>query len=196
MSIGFVIGNGSSRSHFDLRNLFGVGVTYGCNAVHRQTSIHNVICTDRNHLVEALEWQVNVKQYLWTKQNLVQLLKNPTIEVLPDIPFPSKTKNDIHDKWKTISYATLIAAQRHDTIIFIGADFTGNSIFSETVNYPPEMFKDFAPHIEQVLKIISHYEDKQFVFITDKDNDRLNPFLTKSNVSIDNYSNLESMLLT
>ena len=58
------------------------------------------------------------------------------------------------------------------------------------------MFKDFAPHIEQVLKIISHYEDKQFVFITDKDNDRLNPFLTKSNVSIDNYNNLESMLLT
>ena len=195
MKIGFVIGNGMSRSEFELRKLFGLGTTYGCNAIHRDFSCSHVICTKRSHLVEAIEWNVNTKSYLWTTQKLSQAFLNPTIELLPQ-PYPSTSKNDNHNKWTSIAYATLLASQTNETVIFIGADFIGRSVYSESMNYPMEMFKDFSPHIEQIIKIISNNTNVQYVFINDSVNDRLNAFTNKPNVSIDNYSNLESMLLT
>lgn len=196
MSVSFVIGNGSSRQHFDLRQLHNSGSIYGCNAIHREVYCPNVICKSRNHLIEALSWQVNSKGYLWTTQTLASLFKDPAIEILPKIPFDTNSKNLELSSWSSIAYATLLAAQSSATIIFIGVDLGGDNIYKETDNYPPALFKNYTAHIEQLLKIMSYYSQTQFVFINDIENDKLESFSQTKNVTQDSYTNLETLLLT
>lgn len=196
MSISFVIGNGSSRHGFDLRELYGTGSIYGCNAIHRELYCHNIICKSRNHLVEALQVQVNRKGYLWTTSTLAPLFKDPTIEILPKIPFDLNSKNLILNAWTSIAYATLLSAQSSDTVIFIGVDFGGDNIYNETDNYPPVLMKSYSPHIEQLLKIISYYSQTQFVFINNNTNNKLEAFSQAKNVTQDSYTNLQTMILT
>lgn len=196
MSIGFVIGNGPGRLNFDLRQLYGIGSTYGCNAIHRDFYCQNIVCVSRTHLNDAISWGVNHKGYLWTTQKLLNIYKDPSLELLPEPPFPESTKHDKLENWTTIAYAALLSAQRNDTIIMLGADFSGNSIYHETENYPPVFKNDFSPHIQQLLRIISYYNSKEFIFVNSNDNNCLSVFENKTNVTIDTYNNLQSLLLT
>lgn len=45
-SVAFIIGNGPSRSKFDLNKLKGNGTTYGCNAVYRDFDCDYVVAID------------------------------------------------------------------------------------------------------------------------------------------------------
>ena len=46
MKIAFVIGNGQSRSHFNLNTLRGKGTIYGCNALYRDFMPDVLVATD------------------------------------------------------------------------------------------------------------------------------------------------------
>ena len=85
MNIGYAIGNAESRKDFDIRKLSGS--TYGCHSIHRDYNVQNLICTDLQHLKEAIEFDLQKKQYVFTTTALVNIVKNPYLQVLPEVPF-------------------------------------------------------------------------------------------------------------
>lgn len=56
--IAFIIGNGPSRNHFDLRKLKGLGTIYGCNALYRDFPKHDIpdyLVAIDNPIIEEIE---------------------------------------------------------------------------------------------------------------------------------------------
>lgn len=194
-NIGFVIGNGSSRKQFDLRQVSRAGTTYGMNAVHREFYPDNLVCIRRSHLIEAINWNLENRLYLHTSNEMVTLTKNPNLELVPPIPFVPSHINEMVNMWKTGSYGVLIAAERHDIVICFGMDFAGDNIYRDSDNYWRDRKTDYAPHLQQVGKIIDHFSDTQFIFIQDIDT-AANALDNKPNVSYDTYNNAVKMLLT
>ena len=45
--IASVIGNGESRADFDINTLKTIGMTVGCNAVHRDMQPDYLVCADK-----------------------------------------------------------------------------------------------------------------------------------------------------
>ena len=52
--IASVIGNGESRTDFDINTLKTIGMTVGCNAVHRDMHPDYLVCADKKMVVEVL----------------------------------------------------------------------------------------------------------------------------------------------
>tara|TARA_B110000305_G_C19393122_1_gene615971 strand:- start:534 stop:1124 length:591 start_codon:yes stop_codon:yes gene_type:complete len=194
-NIGFVIGNGSSRRNFDLRRLSHAGNTYGTNAIHREFFPNNLVCISRKHLVDALSWKLHERLYVYSTPVLVQVVKDPKIELVPDIPFTASHQNEMLDNWTSGSYALLLAALSHDIVVCIGTDYSGDSIYKDTDNYWQIVRTDFSAHVQQTQKIIEYYTDTQFIFIQDNKS-VANVFERLTNVSYDTYDNMVSLLLT
>ena len=194
-NIGFVIGNGISRQDFDLRQLSHAGTTYGMNAIYRDFFPDNIVSIKRTHLTELLNWNLEGRLYLHTNNALVSLTKNPKLELVPNIPIIPTHTNEMQNMWKTGSYTVLLAAERHDIVICFGMDFGGENIYQDSDNYWHENKIDYAPHLQQVLKIVQHYNDTQFIFIKDTDTNST-ALNTEPNVSYDTYDNTTNMLLT
>ena len=208
MSIGYVIGNGESRKDFDIRKLNNQGATYGCNALMRDYNVQNLVCSNRLHLNEAIDFGLDKKSYVHTNIKLSAILKNPNIQLLPDVPYESTHKNDLAENWKSGSYALLLGAMKNDIVMLLGFDFNGlgersqtnpfgkiNNIYKDTVNYPGsnEKQRDMGPDVQQVGHLMKHFSKVKFIFINDWVPETL---LTHQNSFQDTYENLEKQLLT
>lgn len=206
--VGYVIGNGESRKDFDLKRLFNEGPTYGCNAIHRDHIVQNLICNKLSHLQEAIQSQYERKAYVHTTVKMSSLFKNPYLQVLPKIPFEISTEGDKPENWNSGSYATLLAANENDVLTLLGFDLKGNgestflkpfgntnNIYKNSQNYPGEQIKqrDLGPDVQQLGRIIQHFSSVKFIFIGDILPEYL---LSYDNVYLDSYENFENQLLT
>ena len=208
MSIGFAIGNGESRKSFDLRKLFGKGLTYGCNGLHRDFTVKNLVCSKLAHLQEAIEYNYHKKSLVFSTVELINILKDPYIELLPKIPYNIGHDKDKPENWSSGSWAILLAAMENDIVTIIGYDFTGkgernfgnpfgyvNNIYADTSNYPKTKNKqrDMGFDVQQVGHIIQHFKDVKFIFINEWTPET---FFTHDNAYEDSYENFENQLLT
>lgn len=206
--VGFVVGNGESRRDFDLKRLFNEGPTYGCNAIHRDYIIQNLVCNKLTHLQEAVQMQYEKKAYLHTTVEMISFFKNPYFQPLPKIPFNIETEQDKPENWKSGSWATLLAAQENDVVTLLGFDLKGigersflkpfgntNNIYKNTQNYPGENIKqrDLGPDVQQLGRIINHFTSVKFIFIGNFLPEYL---LSLDNTYLDSYQNFEKQLLT
>jgi hypothetical protein len=200
VNIGFVIGNGESRSNFDLRQLYSIGPIYGCNALHRELACQQLVCLDRRHLAEAMSWNCHTKSYVYTTNDMITLFKDPKLELLPKLPSSMQSRQDIASG----SYATLLAAsQDHSVIILFGFDFNQsktdrvNNIYKDTDNYPrssdPKVSS--SKYIDQMNIIIKSNPQVEFVFINN-DFEIPQVLLNNTNASYDTYENMLTQLLT
>lgn len=200
MNIGFVIGNGISRKGFDLRQLYGIGQLYGCNALHREIACQYLVCTSRKHLSDAMNWNCHKKSYVYTTNDMISLFKNPNLELLPKLPSTMSAQSDIC----TGTYAlNLASSQNHSVIILFGFDFNQsntdniNNIYADTDGYPlsnsPKV--STSKYITQANTVIRQNTNIQYVFINDtfKLPDLI---LNNKNVSSDTYDNMLTQLLT
>lgn len=195
MSIGFVIGNGSSRRNFDIRKLYTAGITYGCNAVHRDFMVQHLVCVERKHLAEAMSWKLQDKIYLHTSHKNINLAKDPKLELLPEVPYEKVHFWDDITSFEAGPAALLLAAQSHDIVIIFGFDFGQNEhMYSDTDNYT-SLSRTYDCHLHQVKRVISHYKESKFIFVNNIAD--VPETLSKlDNVLIDTYENLEIQLLT
>tara|TARA_B100000989_G_scaffold217017_1_gene165307 strand:+ start:837 stop:1466 length:630 start_codon:yes stop_codon:yes gene_type:complete len=206
--VGFVLGNGESRKDFDLKRLFNEGPTYGCNAIHRDYIVQNLICNKLSHLQEAIQSQYEKKAYLHTTVKMISIFKNPYLQPLPKIPFEISTEQDKPENWKSGSYATLLAATENNIVTLLGFDLKGlgersflkpfgdtNNIYKSSQNYPNEKIKqrDLGPDVQQLGRIINHFSSVKFIFIGDFLPEYL---LSLNNTYLDSYQNFEKQLLT
>lgn len=208
MSVGYVIGNGESRKDFDLRKLNNFGPTYGCNALHRDYIVQNLVCSSISHLNEAIEFGMPIRSYVFTTNKLLTVSKDPNLKLLPEIPYTITHKNDQPENWNSGSYALLLGATQNKIVTILGFDFRGygdrsftkpfgdtNNIYKNTSNYPKanQKQRDMSYDVQQIGHIIEHFKDVKFIFINDWVPDTL---LTHENSFKDNYENLEKQLLT
>lgn len=192
--IGFVIGNGSSRTNFDLRTLNGYGTTYGMNAIHRQFYPNHLICIQRNHLQEALSWDLQNRLYLYTTFELTQLVKDPKIQIIPKFPFELASHTDqLESNFRTGSWALIMAAEKHDVVVCIGMDYNNGGVYTDSDNYWQKTNIDYAPHMSQTFKIIDHYTDTQFIFVQDTD-DKTKVFADRKNVVFNSFNEVNLLL--
>ena len=60
----FVIGNGRSRTGFDLKRLNIAGVTYGSNAIHRDIAVNYLVTCDKTMLKEATDLEITKNSFI------------------------------------------------------------------------------------------------------------------------------------
>ena len=206
MNIGYAIGNAESRKDFDIRKLSGS--TYGCHSIHRDYNVQNLICNNLQHLQEAIEFDLHKKQYVFTTVELINIVKNPYLQIIPEIPFTIEQEKDQPKNWTSGSYAVLIAAMENDVVSLLGYDFIGkgdrsmtnpfgtiNNIYAGSDNNPKFNSKqrDLGYDVQQIGRIINHFKDVKFIFINDWVPETL---LSYENSYQDTYENLENQLLT
>ena len=69
MDIAFVLGNGTSRQHFDLETLRGKGNIYACNAVYRHFEPDVLIAVDPKMVHEIVSDGYHHNHVVWTNYN-------------------------------------------------------------------------------------------------------------------------------
>jgi len=174
MERAFIIGNGVSRKGFDLEQLRGKGVIYGCNALYRDFMPDILVATD-DKMREEIE--------------LSPINPNIGINIPKEIPFytrrPSeKIKCHVHRPWQEYDYQnnwsrkipvnwgyssgnvalTLACYEKFSYIYLIGHDLISdtqkvNNIYVDTDNYKtssmPATFH--GNWVEQIRKIMVNF---------------------------------------
>ena len=69
MNTAFVLGNGTSRQHFDLEKMRGKGIIYACNAVYRNFEPDVLIAVDPKMVHEIVADGYHHNHVVWTNYN-------------------------------------------------------------------------------------------------------------------------------
>lgn len=138
----FVIGNGESRLKLDLSPLKKIGLTIGCNALHRDFQPDILSCCDQRMVVEAKD---TFKNPIYTRPNWAQQL---SVMTYPDLPYKGDKREDDPWHWNSGPHAINIACkssragwvgQRSNLIFLLGFDLNPNdkmnNVYKDTKNY-------------------------------------------------------------
>lgn len=136
----WVIGNGASREGFPLRRLSTW--TIGCNAIHRDHKVNEIVAVDRRMVDEILSNEIYHDVPIYTRPDWIPLLKkDPRIVSVPELPYQGHNKFDKALHWNSGPYAVLLAALKNPkTINLLGFDLYGigktyNNYYADTPNY-------------------------------------------------------------
>ena len=180
--IATVIGNGESRADFDINTLKTIGMTVGCNAVHRDMNPDYLVCADKKMVVEVLQSKTNKVPYpLYTRPMWLDSFRQHQFLAVPDLPYEGKERIDDPFHWGTGQFATLVAlknswrgwlGRKAQTVFLLGFDLYGvgeghklhNNIYKDTDNYWSTT-RHAVPHhywVYQMAKIFEHFPDTTF----------------------------------
>lgn len=189
VKIAFVIGNGPSRSVFDIGKLTNHGVTYGCNLQIEETQLDNVVAVDLKMLVHLVSQGYDNRTNLWTRKRWA----TGNAKALP-VPLASPKKKWDHEMdWGSGTHAVNLAAtQGANVIVLLGFDLWSGNLYSKQ-----EMYSSRSPSpacwIYQFGKLFEKFPDVSFVQIQPKS--WQNPAeWDHLNYSRDTYSGLRSWL--
>lgn len=136
----WVIGNGISRQHFNLRSIHDW--TIGCNAIHRDYLVNEIVAVDRRMVNEILSNDNYKEIIIYTRQSWLPLYQDKSrLQVVPELPYVGHNKFDKPDHWNSGPYAVLIASLRKPKVInLLGFDLYGvgktyNNFYVNTPNY-------------------------------------------------------------
>ena len=196
MSIGFVIGNGTSRKSIDLPLLAQHGTTYGCNALYRDFSPDHLICVDLKMIQEIHQSGYPRTHPVWS-YNRYQLHRFDKINYF-----------DTDLQWSSGPTALWFASShKHDLIYIIGFDYTGhhnntkfNNIYADTPNYKksiqPATF--FHNWLKQTITVITNNPMIQYKRVVDDMSytcDELSQLPNYKNLHIDAFVNVSEQKL-
>ena len=100
--IATVIGNGESRADFDINTTKLIGMTVGCNAVHRDMQPDYLVCADKKMVFEVLKDKDNKVPYpLYTRPMWLDSFKTHHFLSMPDIPYEGNERIDDPFHWGT-----------------------------------------------------------------------------------------------
>ncbi len=174
MSKALVIGNGESRRQIDL-NQYKFHTIIGCNAIHRDMTVHHLICCDRRMAEEATNNENNFDCQIYVRPHWFhyfrKIKKNKNVRELPNLPYKGGTKKDDPEHWGSGGFAVLLAAiLDFEEIELIGFDLypiddAVNNIYKDSLNYSKSGSQPVDPSywIYQIGKVFEYYNDCQFI---------------------------------
>jgi hypothetical protein len=136
----WAIGNGISRQNFQLRKI--QDWTIGCNAIHRDYKVNEIVAVDRRMVNEIMGNEDYVNVPIHTRASWMVFFKDhPQIRTVPDLPYAGHNKHDKPDHWNSGPYAVLLAVLKQpQTVNLLGFDLYGigktyNNLYMNTPNY-------------------------------------------------------------
>ncbi len=160
-----VLGNGQSRQHLNLDSFTETKI--GCNAIHRDHYVDQLVCVDRRMVQEALDSKYTGNIY--TRAEWEHFFKHKPIKILPELPYKGSTRPDEPEQWGSGPYAVLLAALLDDQISMYGFDLFSptpyvNNIYKDTPNYDSSKKSAIDPRywIYQISKVFQCFPDKYF----------------------------------
>lgn len=193
----FVFGNGESRSRVNIEKIDDIKV--GCNAIMRDFRMNHLVCVDRRMVLEAVENKVNEHSLVYTRSEWHKHFKDyKRLRVVPDLPYVGNQRWDDPFHWGSGPYAVLLAAKLCKTqhVKLLGFDLYSkndkvNNIYKDSNNYDSSDKRPVDPRywIHQISKTFEIYSNTKFTIFTE-DNWQLPKSWKKSNVAVDNISNI------
>ena len=201
MKLSFVIGNGHSRSVFDVTKLNDHGVTYGCNLLIEDMQLHNTVVCDRTLLVNLISQGYDKLTNLWTRPRWRKMLGNGDFMDLPIPVSDPKTRYDEEIHWGSGTHAVHLAAtQGSDVIVMIGFDIWPrddgmNNIYSSRQDfYDDKKVVDPEHWIYQISVCLDKFPSTDFVQIQPSSWKDPNDWVQRENYTRDDYAGLNAML--
>ncbi len=166
----WVVGNGISRTNYPLRKLQGRII--GCNAIHRDYVVDEIVAVDRR-MVEEIQANEKYKDVeIYTRRDWLNFyLGSNQIKAVPDLPYKGLHKFDNPLHWNSGPYAVLIAALQHPhTINLLGFDLYGvgktyNNYYVNTPNYGKSGDRPVGHSfwVVQLAKLFELYPEINFI---------------------------------
>jgi len=164
MNTAFVMGNGTSRKHFDVEKLRGKGNIYACNAVYRNFEPDVLIAVDPKMVHEIVADGYHHNHVVWTNYN-------NGYKEYTNLNYFQPSKG-----WSSGPTALAKAADdKHKTIYILGFDYMGlnggkkfNNLFADTNNYKKskEPATYYGNWLRQTESVIRTNTDIQFLRVT------------------------------
>lgn len=137
-----IIGNGESRTGFDLIPLKKFSTVIGCNAQFRDYNFEYFVCCDKHMCQEAAN-TVGKQTKIYTRSNWSsQFAMWPNVKTLPPLPYEGDKRQDDPWHWGTGPHAGNVALSFKPKAIFmIGFDLWSksktepNNIYTGTTGY-------------------------------------------------------------
>ncbi len=182
MKIAFVIGNGQSRSHFNLNTLRGKGTIYGCNALYRDFMPDVLVATDDKirEEIELSEINPDVLENIPAKipfytRRPGSIIKTHTDRPWQEFDYENSHSRKIEHNWGFSSgpvALTYAGFEENNYIYFMGFDLMGigardndiNNIYSGTNAYKPSTAAAtyYMNWVDQIRRIMLEYSDRNF----------------------------------
>lgn len=164
MNTAFVMGNGTSRKHFDVEKLRGKGNIYACNAVYRSFEPDVLIAVDPKMVHEIVADGYHHNHVVWTNYN-------NGYKEYTNLNYFQPSKG-----WSSGPTALAKAADdKYKTIYILGFDYMGlnggkkfNNLFADTNNYKKskEPATYYGNWLRQTESVIRTNTDTQFLRVT------------------------------
>ena len=190
-NVGFVLGNGTSRTSIDLNRLKGIGKIYACNAVYRTFDPDYLVAVDVKMILEINKAGYQHKNQVWTNPN-------KSYQNIQNLNFFQPTKG-----WSSGPTALWLAAQHgYGTIYILGFDYRGladgkklNNIYADTRNYKKssDSATFFGNWMRQTRTVLKENPNVNFVRVIQSDNydpEELNTFDNYSTVFIEDFKKI------
>jgi len=191
-SIGFVLGNGTSRRTIDPYSLKPIGTVYACNAIYRTFDPDYLIAVDVKMCLELHREGYHKKNpNIWT---------NPqrSLTKYKEFNFFNPSKG-----WSSGPTALWLASQHgYGTIYILGFDYKGledgkrfNNIYADTPNYKKSTdgATFFGNWMRQTSNVIKNHPHINYVRVITQDNYRpeeLNKFDNFKTITIEEFQKL------
>lgn len=201
LKIAFVIGNGHSRSVFNLDDLIGKGETYGCNLLIHDHELDNVIACDRQMVVGLASQGLATKTNLYTRSRWLNMIAAPGVRGLPDPVADPKVRYDKEIHWNSGMHALNLAAQNGaDILVMLGFDLWPrqdgrNNIYQDRPGYSDKPV-DPSHWIYQVSLLMARHRTVSFVQIQPDSWQDPPEWKKFDNYSRDSYAGLREWLRT
>lgn len=199
IKVAFVIGNGHSRSVFNLDDLIGKGTTYGCNLLTFDHDLDNVIACDRQMVVNLISQGVDKRSNLYTRARWLNLIAAPEVKPLPNPVENPTVRFDKELHWNSGVHAINLAAHDGaDVVVMIGFDLWPredgrNNIYQDQPGYSDKPI-DPSHWIYQMTVLLRKFPDVSFVQIQPDSWKDPEEWKTFDNYSRDSYAGLRGWL--
>lgn len=199
LKVSFVIGNGHSRTVFDLHDLMGKGITYGCNLLVEDFDLDHVVACDRAMAISLASQGYGSRTKLYTRQRWSKMIAADGLLFLSDPIEDPKVRYDKEMHWNSGPHAINLAAQHGaDVIVLLGFDIWPrtdgqNNIYQDQPGYSSKPV-DPAHWIYQIGKMFEKYPTISFVQIQPNSWQDPEPWKLFDNYSRDNYAGLRQWL--
>jgi uncharacterized Rossmann fold enzyme len=170
-----VIGNGESRCAINLNLFKHTHILFGCNALHRDLTVHHLVCCDKRMADESTINPNTKNTLIYVRDNwfhyFKKIKKNKNIRALPALPFLETTKKDHPDHWGSGAYSVFLAASLgFKEIELVGFDLYSNNnfinnVYKGTQNYSKTDAQPIDPSywIYQLSKTFDYFSCTEFI---------------------------------
>ena len=199
MKIAFVIGNGHSRTVFDMSSLRDHGVTYGCNLLIKDMQLDNTVACDRIMLIRLISEGYDKVTNLWTRPRWRKVLGSGTFNDLPKPVEEPLERDDQEIHWGSGTHAVNLAAtQGADVVVMLGFDLWQrqdglDNIYQDDFMYGKKTI-DPSIWIHQLASVFAKFPDTGFVQIQPKSWRDPESWTSYENYSRDDYKGLKEWI--